>query len=110
MVSLVGLHCKEDTPIINTPLRQLTALFPDLHIVVIGISRDGKGFVPTPDDDMRAGDDVYLVADTKHLQRTMAAFGHEEKEARRVIIIGGGNIGLNQIGRASGRERVCPYV
>src|SRR3546814_18788660 len=55
-VSLVGLHCSEDTPIINTPLRQLTALFPDLHIVVIGISRDGKGFVPTPDDDMRAGE------------------------------------------------------
>jgi len=94
-VSLVGLHCSEDTPVINTPLRQLTALFPDLHIVVIGISRDGQGFVPTPDDDMRAGDDVYLVADTGHLQRTMAAFGHEEKEARRVIIIGGGNIGLN---------------
>src|SRR3546814_236703 len=94
-VSLVGLHCKEDTPIINTPLRQLTALFPDLHIVVIGISRDGRGFVPTPDDDMRAGDEVYVVADTRHLSRTMAAFGHEEKEARRVIIIGGGNIGLN---------------
>jgi trk system potassium uptake protein TrkA len=94
-VSLIGLHCSEDTPVINTPLRQLTALFPDLHIVVIGISRDGKGFVPTPDDDMRAGDDVYLVADTGHLGRTMAAFGHEEKEARRVIIIGGGNIGLN---------------
>src|SRR3546814_19226127 len=51
-VSLVGLHCKEDTPIINTPLRQLTALFPDLHIVVIGISRDGRGFVPTPADEI----------------------------------------------------------
>src|SRR3546814_16321931 len=45
-VSLVGLHCKEDTPIINTPLRQLTALFPDLHIVVLGLSRDGRGLVP----------------------------------------------------------------
>src|SRR3546814_17089377 len=44
---------------------------------------------------MRAGDEVYVVADTRHLSRTMAAFGHEEKEARRVIIIGGGNIGLN---------------
>lgn len=94
-VSLVGLHCTEDTPVINTPLRQLTALFPDLHIVVIGISRDGSGFVPTPEDEMRAGDDIYLVADTRHLARTMAAFGHDEREARRVIIIGGGNIGLN---------------
>src|SRR3546814_8429395 len=80
-VSLVGLHCKEDTPIINTPLRQLTALFPDLHVVVIGISRDGRGFVPTPDDDMRAGDEVYVVADTRDRKRTMAAFGHEEERS-----------------------------
>src|SRR3546814_4467945 len=70
-------------------------LFPDLHIVVIGISRDGRGCWPTPDDDMRAGDEGYVGADTRHLSRTMAAVGHEEKEARRVIIIGGGNIGLN---------------
>src|SRR3546814_11659560 len=99
----------------NPPLRPLTPLFPELHIVVIGISRDGRGFVPTPDDDMRAGDEVYVVADTRHLSRTMAAFGHEEKEARRVIIIGGGNIGLNlphavEIGRAACRERGGQYV
>jgi trk system potassium uptake protein TrkA len=27
--------------------------------------------------------------------RAMAAFGHEEREARRVIVVGGGNIGTN---------------
>src|SRR3546814_12616354 len=31
-VSLVGLHCSEDTPIINKPLPQLPALFPHLQI------------------------------------------------------------------------------
>src|SRR3546814_18740867 len=37
----------------------------------------------------------------------MAAFGHEEKEARRVIIIGGGNIGLNL---AHAVEKNHPHV
>ncbi|MFQ6017866.1 MAG: Trk system potassium transporter TrkA [Kiloniellaceae bacterium] len=94
-VSMIGLHCTDDTPILETPLRELTALFPELHIVVVGIWRDSQGIVPRPEDELLPGDDVYFVAETAHLTRAMAAFGHEEKEARRVIIVGGGNIGLN---------------
>ena len=106
-VSLIGVHCNQDTPVINTPLRQLTALFPELHIVIVGIWRDGKGIVPKSGDQMLAGDDVYLVAETDHLTRAMAAFGHEEREAQRVIMVGGGNIGLN-LARAV--ERNHPHV
>ena len=93
-VSMLGVHCTEECPILNTPLRQLTGLFPDLHLVIVGIMRSGVGMVPSPEDELLPGDDVYLVADSAHLNRAMAAFGHEEKEARRVIIVGGGNIGL----------------
>lgn len=106
-VSLIGVHCTQETPVIHTPLRQLTALFPELHLVVVGIWRDGKGIVPKSEDQMIPGDDIYLVAETAHLSRAMAAFGHEESEARRVIIIGGGNIGLN-LARAV--ERDHPHV
>lgn len=106
-VSLIGVHCTEDTPILNTPLRQLTGMFPDLHIVIVGIQRQGRGIVPTGDDRLFAGDDVYFVAETTHLTRAMAAFGHEEREARRVIIVGGGNIGLNLAQRV---ERNNPHV
>jgi trk system potassium uptake protein TrkA len=70
-------------------------MFPDLHIVIVGIQREGRGIVPTADDQLLEGDDVYFVAESAHLMRAMAAFGHEEREARRVIIVGGGNIGLN---------------
>ena len=99
-VSLIGVHCTESTPILNTPLRQLTGMFPDLHIVIVGIQREGRGIVPDADDQLLEGDDVYFVAETSHLMRAMAAFGHEEREARRVIIVGGGNIGLNLAGRS----------
>jgi trk system potassium uptake protein TrkA len=94
-VSLIGVHVRDDTPIIDTPLRQLTDLFPDLHIVVVAINRRGRGIVAHGDDELRPGDDVYFVCETAHLSRAMMTFGHEEKEARRLLIIGGGNIGLN---------------
>jgi trk system potassium uptake protein TrkA len=90
---LIGVRCEENCPILNTPLRQLTTLFPDLRLSIVGIIREGKPMVPTGDDHLEPGDEVYIVIDAEHVPRAMAAFGHEEQEARRVIIIGGGNIG-----------------
>jgi trk system potassium uptake protein TrkA len=92
-VRVIGVRCTPETPIVNTPLRQLTGLFPNLNITIVGIMRDGKGFVPDANDEMLVGDEVYFVADAAHVSRAMMAFGHEEATARRVVILGGGNIG-----------------
>lgn len=93
-VKLLGVRCKDDCPLVNTPLRQLSKLFPDMNIVIVGIVQDGKPSVPRGDDQMLAGDDVYFVVDSDQVDRAMAAFGHEEREARRLLIFGGGNIGM----------------
>ncbi|MEO5374914.1 MAG: Trk system potassium transporter TrkA [Alphaproteobacteria bacterium] len=93
-VRLIGVRCTQNTPLVHAPLRQLTILFPDLHIVIVGIVREDRAMVPEPDDQMLPGDEVYFVVDTEQADRAMAAFGHEESEARRVLIFGGGNIGL----------------
>ncbi len=96
-VALIGVRCTAECPIVNTPLRQLTQLFPDLNIVVVGILRNDRRIVPDHDEVMLPGDDVYFVADSRHLARAMAVFGHEEQEARRIIIVGGGNIGQHLV-------------
>lgn len=94
LVKVIGVICGPDTPIINTPLRQLTGLFPDLSIEILAIIRGDRSIVPSSDDQMLPGDEVYFVTAHDHVARAMAAFGHEEPEARRLIIVGGGNIGL----------------
>jgi trk system potassium uptake protein TrkA len=96
-VRVIGVRCGKDCPVINTPLRQLTGLFPDLNISIVGIARGEDAFVPHSADQMFAGDEVYFVADTQHVPRALATFGHEERQEalRRITIIGGGNIGLN---------------
>lgn len=93
-VRTIGVRLAEDCPVIHTPLRQLTDLFPDLKAVVCGIVRNDKLVVPHGDDQLFPGDEIYFVADADQVQRTMGLFGHEEKEARRLIIVGAGNIGL----------------
>ena len=94
-VRVIGVRCTDTCPILNTPLRQLTELFPELHIAVVCVIREDAPFIPSADDHMLEGDEVYFVADTAHVSRALAAFGHEEEEAHRIIIIGGGNIGMN---------------
>lgn len=93
-VVMVAIECAEECPVINTPLAQLSDLFPDLMATVVGVWRGEKLFVPQSDDQLEAGDLAYVVTEREHVRRTLGLFGHEEPEARRIIIAGGGNIGL----------------
>lgn len=106
-MTAVGVHCHPDCPIADTPLRQLTDLFPDLSITVIAIIRGGRAEAAGGDDEIRAGDDVYFVADSRQVGRALLAFGHDESEARRLVIVGGGNVGLFL---AQEIERDFPHV
>ena len=93
-MNLVGVQCNEVSPIIDTPIRHLTNLFPDLSMTILAIIRDGKLTLPRDGAEMmKPGDRVYFVCDSDHLDRAMATFAHEEHEARSVLIAGGGAIG-----------------
>jgi len=93
-VAVVGLRLEENCPVVDTPLKQLSELFPDLHITVMAIVRGKTMFVPATEDHMEVGDSIYFTAESGHVPRAMTVFGHEEKEARHIVIVGGGNVGL----------------
>ena len=93
-VRLVAIRITAETPVIETPLRQLTYLFPNLHLVCVGVVRGDRFFIPAADDQLLVGDEVHVVVETAHLQRALAAFGYEATASDRVVVAGGGNIGL----------------
>jgi trk system potassium uptake protein TrkA len=72
---------------------QLGGLFPDLNAAIVAIVRGGKLLVAHAADQVQVGDDVYVIADVEQIGRVLQIFGHEETQARRLIIAGGGNIG-----------------
>ncbi len=108
-VAMVAIECMEECPVINTPLAQLSELFPDLPSTVVGVSRNGRLFVPHSADQLVAGDLAYVVTTKDQVRRTLGLFGHEEAEATRIVIAGGGNIGLyvaRSLERRQSRTRV----
>ena len=90
----LGVRIAEDCPIVNTALRQLTDLFSTLRTIVVGIRRDGTLFAPEAGDQLFVGDDCYLFTHADDVARTMEIFGKTQKKQERVVIVGGGNVGL----------------
>ena len=94
-VTMLGVSCKNDCPILDTPLRNLIDLFPDLSVSVMAIIRGTKLIVPRGGDDIiLSGDRVYLACPTMQIDRTLKAFGHAEITAEKVTISGAGAIGI----------------
>ena len=93
-IVMVAIECLEDCPVVNTPLDQLSELFPDLNATVVGVWRHEKLFVPHSGDQLETGDLAYVVCQRDNVRRTLGLFGHEEQEAARIVIAGGGNIGF----------------
>ncbi|MEL6681163.1 MAG: Trk system potassium transporter TrkA [Pseudomonadota bacterium] len=91
---LLGITIEDDCPVINTPLRQLTDLFSTLRAIVVGIRREGALFVPSPNDQIFAGDECYVFTDTEDMTRTLEIFGKTQSKQERIVIVGGGNVGL----------------
>lgn len=91
---LLGIALDEDCPVLNTPLRQLNDLFPTLRAIVVGVRREGRLFAPDADDQVFAGDLIYLFTHSEDVARALEIFGKTTKKQERIVIIGGGNVGL----------------
>ena len=102
---LLAIALDEDCPVLSTPLRQLTELFSTLRAVVVGVRRGGRLFAPEPADQLMAGDNIYVMTDIRDLARTLEIFGKAVARQERVVILGGGNVGLSVAQALEGGER-----
>ncbi|WP_299280684.1 Trk system potassium transporter TrkA [uncultured Tateyamaria sp.] len=91
---LLGIALDADCPVLNTPLRQLTDLFSTLRVVVVGVRRDGTLFAPEASDQLFEGDEAYVFSHVDDVPRTMEVFGKTMAKQERVVLVGGGNVGL----------------
>ncbi|MEF3047744.1 Trk system potassium transporter TrkA [Pseudotabrizicola sp. L79] len=91
---LLGMALDEDCPVLNTPLRQLNELFPSLRAIVVAVRREDRLFAPDPGDQLFAGDQIYVFTHSEDVNRALEIFGKKTKKQERIVIIGGGNVGL----------------
>ena len=94
-VKMLEISIEKNCPLKNIPLKKLTEKFPDFKANIVGALRKDKFIYLKKNDQMLENDNVYLVVSSEQLNSILKAFGHEEKISKNVLILGGGNIGLN---------------
>ncbi len=94
-IRLLEILINDGCNLINIKLKDLTKKYPNLDANVIGIIRDDKFLIPKKDDDIQKNDKIYVIINSSQTAETLEAFGHREKVSKKILIVGGGNIGFN---------------
>ena len=91
-VEVHGIHVGPKARAIGIPLKQLK-----LPITVrMGlISGNDRSIIPGADDSVQGGDHVTLIGAQGELEKVAGQFAGRSTERQRVVIAGGGEIGLN---------------
>ena len=94
-IRLLEILIDEKCPIYGIKLNDLTKKFPNLNAYILGVIRDDKFKIIKKNDTLKHNDKAYIVVNSNQMQETLTVFGHNEKISNKILIIGGGNIGLN---------------
>lgn len=102
-VSLVAVRAFQGGPLVGHPLKDLKKDIPNVDARIAAIFRGDTPVLPDGDTVVQAGDEVFCLAATKHIRQVMHELRRMDKPVKRVMIAGGGNIGL-RLGRALERD------
>ena len=94
-IRLLEILIKDNCKLIGYKLNELTKKHAQLDANIIAIIRNDKTFIPKKTDQIKCDDKIYVIINSTQMAETLYAFGHEEKIAKKILIIGGGNIGFN---------------
>jgi len=94
-IKVLEINIGKNCPLVNTELSKLTERFPDLRANILGVIREDKFEFLKKKDKILVNDKAFVVINASQINKTLSAFGHEEKRSKKILIIGGGNIGYN---------------
>ena len=94
-IRLLEILVDERCPINNIKLNELTKKFPKLNANILGVVRDEKFIYLKKNDVMKKNDKAYVAINALQIQETLEAFGHNDPISKKILLIGGGNIGFN---------------
>jgi trk system potassium uptake protein TrkA len=93
-VRLVGVKADRDGLLVGQRIATLKEHVPNTEGRIAAIYRKGKAMLPEGDTVIQEGDEIFFIADRKDIRVFMSEMRRLEDPVRRVVIAGGGNIGV----------------
>lgn len=106
-VSLVGVRAYEGGLLVGRPIREMrNHLPPGTDARIAAIFRRDQPVVPEGDTVIEAGDEVFLLAAAEHIRAVLRELRRMTTPVERIMIAGGGNVGLRVAQRLEKRYEV----
>jgi trk system potassium uptake protein TrkA len=93
-VSLVAVRAYAGGPLVGHPLKDMRKHMPKIDTRIVAIFRGDRSIVPDGDTVIEPGDEVFCLAASGHIREVMRELRRMDRPVKRVMIAGGGNIGL----------------
>jgi trk system potassium uptake protein len=93
-IQLVAVKAYYGGPLVGQELRFLKEHMPRVETRVAAIYRRGRAIIPTGNTVIEADDEVFFIAARQHINAVMGELRRVERPFKRIMIAGGGNIGL----------------
>jgi len=101
--SLIAVRAYAGGPLVSHPISDLRAQHPNIDMRVVAMFRNERSIRPEGNTMIEPGDEVFLLAPSEHIRTALSDLRRMDKPVRRVMIAGGGNIGL-RLARSLGSE------
>lgn len=102
---LVAVRAAPGSPVVNHTIREFRELFPDAPMRLVALYRQETLLGCEGGTQILAGDEIFLLADGDKIRHVLRAM-HRSEPVRRVMIAGGGKVGLRLARRLAGRYQV----
>ena len=93
-VRVIEMRCVQESPLVNQPISRVQESLKPFQAVLLALVRDGKLLLPNPTDILMKSDELYIAVVTPYINQAMALFGYQERGVSRVLLVGGGKIGM----------------
>lgn len=93
-VRLVAIRPYFGGPLVGKNLAAIREHMPELHGRVAAIYRSNRSIPLTDSTVIEIGDEVFFIAASSHIREIMASLRRLDNPYKRIMIAGGGNIGL----------------
>lgn len=93
-VQLIAVKAQHGGHMLGKTLEELTARLSKVPFRVVAIYRDDNAISLRPQTTVLPEDEVYFITTQQYIERVMSEFMTLEKPYKRIIIAGGGGIGM----------------
>jgi trk system potassium uptake protein TrkA len=91
---LVAVRAASGSPVVNHTIGEFRQLFPKAPMRLVALYRQDQEILCEGGTRIEPGDEIFLLADGEKIREVLRAMHRSDQPVRRVMIAGGGKVGL----------------